>query len=142
VNDGRYFEWPPGLREYVDTIRQGRGQNPRRYSAKHISSLVPDLHRTILYGGIAMNPRAQLRLVHEANALSFLVENAGGRAIDGRRRILEIQPTHLHQRLPLFLGSRADVSEVESYGDIQQVIQINPVYGDEEDDDGDDYDYN
>lgn len=89
-----------------------------------------------------MNPRAQLRLVHEANALSFLVENAGGRAIDGRRRILEIQPTHLHQRLPLFLGSRADVSEVESYGDIQQVIQINPVYGDEEDDVGDDYDYN
>lgn len=132
VNDGRYFDWPPGLRHYVDSIRQGRGQNPRRYSAKYISSLVADLHRTILYGGIAMNPRAHLLLVHEANALSFLVENGGGRAIDGRRRILEIQPTHLHLRMPLFLGSRADVSELESYGDVQQVININREYDDDD----------
>lgn len=79
-----------------------------------------------------MNPRAHLLLVHEANALSFLVENGGGRAIDGRRRILEIQPTHLHQRMPLFLGSRADVSELESYGDVQQVININGEYDDDD----------
>lgn len=132
INDGRYFDWPAGLRHYVDTIRQGRGQNSRRYSAKYISSLVADLHRTILYGGICMNPRAHLNLVHEANALSFLVENGGGRAIDGRRRILEIQPTHLHQRLALFLGSRADISELESYGDVQQVININSEYDDDD----------
>jgi len=134
INDGRYFDWPEGLRQYVDTIRQGRGQNARRYSAKYISSLVADLHRTILHGGIAMNPRAHLHLVHEANALSFLVENGGGRAIDGRRRILEIQPTHLHQRLSLFLGSRADVSELETYGEVQQVINIHREYDDDEDD--------
>ncbi|CAK9857796.1 unnamed protein product [Sphagnum jensenii] len=132
INDGRYFDWPPGLQHYVDTIRQGRGQNPRRYSARYIASLTADLHRTILYGGIAMNPRSQLQLVHEANSLSFLVEQGGGRAIDGRRRILEIQPTHLHQRLSLFLGSRADVSELEAYGDVQQVINIHPEYDDDD----------
>ena len=80
-----------------------------------------------------MNPRAHLRLVHEANALSFLVENGGGRSMDGRRRVLEIQPTHLHQRLPLFLGSRADVSELEAYGDVQQVINISSDYDDDYD---------
>lgn len=80
-----------------------------------------------------MNPRAHLHLIHEANALSFLVENGGGRAIDGRRRILEIQPTHLQQRLSLFLGSRADVSELESYGEVQQVINIHRDYDDDDD---------
>lgn len=79
-----------------------------------------------------MNPRTQLHLIHEANAVSFLVENGGGQAIDGRRRILEIQPTHLHQRMPLFLGSSADVSELEAYGDIQEVFDPNS----ESDDDG------
>nr|PNR28320.1 hypothetical protein PHYPA_028912 [Physcomitrium patens] len=132
VDDGRYFDWPPGLRHYVDNIRQGQGQSSQRYSARHVSSLVADLHRTILFGGIVMNPRTQLHLIHEANAVSFLVENGGGQAIDGRRRILEIQPTHLHQRMPLFLGSSADVSELEAYGDIQEVFDPNS----ESDDDG------
>eukprot|EP01018_Ginkgo_biloba_P040095 Gb_12617 [translate_table: standard] len=126
VNDARYFDWPEGLRRYIDTIRQGKGQNPKKYSARYICSLVADFHRTLLYGGIAMNPRDHLRLVYEANPLSFLVEHAGGRGSDGKRRILQIQPFELHQRLPLFLGSSADISELESYGDIQQLV--NPGY--------------
>ncbi|CAK9227276.1 unnamed protein product [Sphagnum troendelagicum] len=133
VNDGRYFDWPLGLRHYVDSVRQGRGQNRRRYSSCYMASLAADLHRTILYGGIIMNPSSQLQLVHEVNSVSFLVEQGGGRAIDGRRRILEIQPTHLHQRLSLFVGSRGDVSELEAYGDVQQVINIHPDYDDDDD---------
>lgn len=133
VNDGRYFDWPLGLRHYVDSVRQGRGQNRRRYSSRYMASLAADLHRTILYGGIIMNPSSQLQLVHEVNSVSFLVEQGGGRAIDGRRRILEIQPTHLHQRLSLFVGSRGDVSELEAYGDVQQVINIHPDYDDDDD---------
>lgn len=73
-----------------------------------------------------MNPRDHLRIVYEANPLSFLVEQAGGRGSDGKHRILSIQPVALHQRLPLFLGSLEDMKELESYGDIQQ--KVNPGY--------------
>ncbi|XVE49466.1 hypothetical protein DITRI_Ditri01bG0084500 [Diplodiscus trichospermus] len=126
VNDARYFDWPEGLRQYIDTVRQGKGKYPKKYSARYICSLVADFHRTLLYGGIAMNPRNHLRLVYEANPLSFLVEQAGGKGSDGKSRILSIQPVKLHQRLPLFLGSLEDIEELESYRDIQQ--KVNPGY--------------
>ncbi|OIT36038.1 fructose-1,6-bisphosphatase, chloroplastic [Nicotiana attenuata] len=126
VNDARYFDWPEGLRQYIDTIRQGKGKHPKKYSARYICSLVADFHRTLLYGGVAMNPRDHLRLVYEANPLSFLAEKAGGRGSDGKNRILSIQPVKLHQRLPLFLGSPEDIEELQSYGDVQQ--KVNPGY--------------
>lgn len=126
VNDARYFDWPDGLRKYIDTVRQGKGKYPKKYSARYICSLVADFHRTLLYGGVAMNPRDHLRLVYEANPLSFLAEQAGGKGSDGRSRILSIQPVKLHQRLPLFLGSSEDIEELESYGDVQQ--KVNPGY--------------
>ncbi|KAG0557517.1 hypothetical protein KC19_11G136900 [Ceratodon purpureus] len=124
VNEAKYFDWPAGLRRYIDNIRQGKGQTRRHYSARFICSLVADLHRTIMYGGILMNPKPHLKLMYEANPLSYLVEQGGGKGTDGKRRILEINPIEIHQRLPLFLGSAADVSELVSYGDIQQ--QRNP----------------
>ncbi|KAH7404410.1 hypothetical protein KP509_15G024400 [Ceratopteris richardii] len=126
VNDARYFDWPEGLRNYIDDVRQGKGQNPKKYSARYICSLVADFHRTVLYGGLAMNPRAHLRLVYEANPLSFIAEQSGGKGSDGKRRILDIQPIELHQRLPLFLGSADDISELLSYKNIQQLV--NPGY--------------
>ncbi|CAN6449520.1 unnamed protein product [Victoria cruziana] len=126
VNDARYFDWPEGLKRYIDDIRQGKGQYPKKYSARYICSLVADLHRTLIYGGVAMNPRKHLRLVYEANPLSFLVEQAGGKGSDGKNRILSIQPVELHQRLPLFLGSVEDIEELESYRDVQQLV--NPGY--------------
>lgn len=126
LNDGRYFDWPDGLRKYIDTVKQGKGRTSKKYSSRYICSLVADFHRTLLYGGVTMNPRSHLRLVYEANPLSFLVEQAGGRGSDGQIRILSIQPSELHQRLPLFLGSSDDMAELESYGDIQQ--KINPGY--------------
>ncbi|KAL6012613.1 hypothetical protein ACLOJK_003102 [Asimina triloba] len=126
VNDARYFDWPEGLRRYIDTVRQGKGKFPKKYSARYICSLVADFHRTLMYGGVVMNPRDHLRIVYEANPLSFLVEQAGGRGSNGKNRILSMQPVALHQRLPLFLGSSEDMEELESYGDIQQ--QINPGY--------------
>jgi len=120
LNDARYWDWPEGLQRYIDDVRQGRGQNPKQYSARYVCSLVADLHRTIVYGGWCGNPRSHLRLVYEAAPLAFLVEHAGGSASDGVRRILDIKPTALHQRLPLFLGSRDDIAELCSYGDVQQ----------------------
>ncbi|KAI4296445.1 hypothetical protein L6164_036402 [Bauhinia variegata] len=109
VNDARYYDWPEGLRQYIDTIRQGKGRYPKKYSARYICSLVADLH---------------LRLVYEANPLSFIVEQAGGRGSDGKNRILSLQPVKLHQRLPLFLGSLEDMEELESYGDVQQKVTM------------------
>lgn len=126
VNDARYFDWPEGLKRYIDTVRQGKGKYPKKYSARYICSLVADFHRTLMYGGVTMNPRDHLRLVYEANPLSFLVEQAGGRGSDGKSRILSMQPVKLHQRLPLFLGSLEDMEELESYGDVQQ--KVNPGY--------------
>ncbi|KAL8540457.1 hypothetical protein ACS0TY_001891 [Phlomoides rotata] len=126
VNDARYFDWPEGLRHYIDRVRQGKGGSGKKYSARYICSLVADFHRTLLYGGIAMNPRDHLRLVYEANPLSLLAEQAGGRGSNGKQRILSLQPVKLHQRLPLFLGSPDDIEELESYGNIQQ--KVNPGY--------------
>ncbi|KAA8545664.1 hypothetical protein F0562_020885 [Nyssa sinensis] len=77
VNDARYFDWPEGLRRYIDTVRQGKGKYPKKYSARYICSLVADFHRTLMYGGVAMNPRDHLRLVYEANPLSFLWSKLG-----------------------------------------------------------------
>lgn len=73
-----------------------------------------------------MNLRDHLRLVYEANPLSFVAEQAGGKGSDGKSRILSIQPVKLHQRLPLFLGSSEDIEELESYKDVQQ--KVNPGY--------------
>ncbi|CAI5505819.1 unnamed protein product [Closterium sp. Naga37s-1] len=127
VNDARYFDWPAGLRQYIDAIRQGKGQSGKKYSARYICSLVGDFHRTLLYGGVAMNPRSHLRLLYEANPLAFLAEQAGGKGSDGVRRILDIEPSgKLHERLPLFLGSPEDIDELVGYGDVQQVV--NPGY--------------
>lgn len=121
VNDARYFDWPKGLQQYIDTIRQGKGQNPKQYSARYICSLVGDFHRTLLYGGVCMNPRCHLRLVYEANPLALLCEQAGGIASDGKVDIRGITPSKLHQRLPLFLGSPEDMRELMSYEDVQQL---------------------
>jgi fructose-1,6-bisphosphatase I len=86
-----------------------------------VGSLVADFHRNLLYGGIFIYPAdtkntsGKLRLQYEANPLAFIVEQAGGRASDGKNRILEIVPKSLHQRTPLFIGSEDDVKEAEEY---------------------------
>ncbi|GAQ82255.1 Fructose-1,6-bisphosphatase [Klebsormidium nitens] len=120
LNDARYFDWPAGLQRYIDTVRQGKGQSGKQYSARYVCSLVADLHRTLLYGGWAGNPRSHLRLLYEANPLSFVAEQAGGKGSDGKRDILDIVPSALHQRLPFFVGSVEDIEELVGYGDVQQ----------------------
>lgn len=96
----------------------------RNYSARYIGSLVADFHRTLLYGGVFMYPAdskdpkkttGKLRLLYEANPLAFIVEQAGGYASDGQGPILAIDPTELHQRVPLFIGSRVEVETAEKF---------------------------
>ena len=91
----------------------------RRYSSRYIGSLVADFHRTLFKGGIflypptATHPGGKLRLLYEANPLAFIAEQAGGVATDGENRILDIQPTGIHQRTPMVIGSKEEVEELQ-----------------------------
>lgn len=111
VNEGRYGRWSPGMRKLVDHMKGLDGQNKSPFMSRYIGSLVADFHRMLLYGGIFMypgdskNPRGKLRLLYEAAPLAFIIKQAGGRATDGERDILDIEPDGLHMRTPLFIGS-------------------------------------
>jgi len=93
----------------------------RPYSSRYIGSMVADIHRNLLYGGIFMypadsrNPNGKLRLMYECNPMAFIIEQAGGRATNGKKRIMEIEPDKLHQRTPVFIGSEEDVKTVEKF---------------------------
>jgi fructose-1,6-bisphosphatase I len=121
VNEGNYCKWDDSLRKYVDSLKVTDPEKGRPYTARYVGSLVADFHRNLLYGGIFMYPadkknvNGKLRLMYEANPLAFVVEQAGGRASNGKQRILEILPGNLHQRTPLFIGSEEDVKELESH---------------------------
>lgn len=113
INEGYYEDYEVGIHSY---ILQCKG---RKSTARYIGSLVGDFHRNLLKGGIylypatAQNVEGKLRLLYECNALAFVVEQAGGRATDGRKRILDIKPTKFHQRTPFIAGSTKMVSEAE-----------------------------
>ncbi|MBW3554221.1 MAG: class 1 fructose-bisphosphatase [Gemmatimonadetes bacterium] len=121
VNEGNYARWHEGQRRLVDHLKgiDSRGGAP--FSARYVGSMVADLHRTLLYGGLFMypadreNPNGKLRLLYEANPMAFVVENAGGRATDGCRDVLDIEPTSLHQRVPLYIGSAEFVDLAERF---------------------------
>ncbi len=121
INEGNYLYWHPGLKKYIKWLQEEDKSTGRPYSSRYIGSMVADIHRTLLYGGIFMypadirNPNGKLRLMYECNPLAFIVEQAGGRAIDGRMRLLEIQPKELHQRTPIFIGSEEDVNMLEKF---------------------------
>ncbi len=115
VNEGMFNSFPDAVKKYIDHCHDCQ------YSARYIGSLVADFHRNLLKGGIYMypstqkNPEGKLRLMYECNALSFIVEQAGGMASTGTGRILEVEPQSLHQRVPLFIGSRKMVEKVISF---------------------------
>ena len=90
----------------------------RQYTSRYIGSLVADFHRTLLKGGIFLyppthdHPQGKLRLLYEANPIAFIAEQAGGMATDGRRRILEVEPREIHQRVPLMVGGRTEMTQL------------------------------
>lgn len=120
VNEGNYHKWPEGMQRYMDRLKVQDKAAGRPYSGRYTGCLVADVHRMLLSGGIYMypgekdKPEGKLRLLYEANPLALVVEQAGGKASTGTSRILDVQPTALHQRIPLFIGSSEDVSEAEA----------------------------
>lgn len=121
INEGNYSKWSPNLRKYIDRLKEDKPEEGFPYTARYVGSLVADFHRNLLYGGIFLYPadkknkNGKLRIMYEANPLAFIIEQAGGRATNGKQRILDIEPQNLHERTPLFIGSEEDVKEVEKY---------------------------
>jgi len=121
VNEGNYKYWHQGLKNYIKHLQAAEDEGRTPYSARYIGSMVADIHRNLLYGGIFIypkdkrHPNGKLRLLYECNPMAFLYEQAGGRAIDGHRRIMEIKPEHIHQRVPIYIGSKNDVDLVEKF---------------------------
>jgi fructose-1,6-bisphosphatase I len=113
VNEANADTFPDAYREYLAMLRSGKAG--RTYSSRYIGSLVADFHRTLLKGGVFLYPptkqysQGKLRLMYEANPIAFLAEQAGGMATDGKQPILDIQPTGLHQRTPLLVGSKTEM---------------------------------
>ena len=120
VNEGNYYKWPAGMRRYIDQLKVKDKAKGRPYTGRYSGCLVADVHRVLLSGGIYLypgeveKPEGKLRLLYEANPLAMVVEQAGGLASTGTGRILDLEPSTLHQRVPLLIGSREDVLEVEA----------------------------
>ncbi|MFL9594237.1 class 1 fructose-bisphosphatase [Aeromonas schubertii] len=121
INEGNYIKFPDGVKKYLKYCQELDEATHRPYTARYIGSLVSDFHRNLLKGGIYIYPsgtnapKGKLRLLYECNPLAFLIEQAGGKASDGFRRILDIEPTALHQRTPYFIGSTKMVERAEAF---------------------------
>jgi len=119
VNEGNYVHFPQGVKDYIKYCQKEEDNRP--YSARYIGSLVSDFHRNMIKGGIyiypntAKDPDGKLRLLYECNPMAYLAEQAGGSASNGFERILDIQPTTLHQRVPFFCGSKNMVAKAEEF---------------------------
>ncbi|SUB24032.1 class 1 fructose-bisphosphatase [Avibacterium avium] len=123
INEGQYLKFPLGVKKYIKYCQEEDKATQRPYTSRYIGSLVSDFHRNLLKGGIYIYPSAtnypngKLRLLYEGNPMAFLAEQAAGLATDGYQRILDIQPTELHQRSPLFVGSKEMVEKAQSFMD-------------------------
>lgn len=121
INEGSYNSWQAGLKKYIKYCQEEDAETGRPYTARYIGSMVADIHRTLIMGGIFIYPSSnrypegKLRLMYECNPLGFIIEQAGGMATDGEGRIMEIQPESLHQRTPIFVGSKENVETVKRF---------------------------
>src|SRR5258705_8768925 len=129
INEGNYAQFPEGVKQYLKYCQVEDRSTSRPYASRYIGSLVADFHRNLLKGGIfiypstARAPKGKLRLLYECNPLAFIIEQAGGKASDGQRRILDLVPTSLHQRTPLFIGSTQMVAKAEEFMPVSSLAE-------------------
>lgn len=121
INEGYYVHFPQGVKSYIKYCQVEDEATHRPYSSRYVGSMIADLHRSMIKGGIfiypvtAATPGGKLRLVYECNPMSFVIEQAGGRATDGKNRIMELDVNSLHQRTPIFIGSEQMVLKAEEF---------------------------
>lgn len=120
INEGSYQGWQNGLKKYIKYCQEVDPDTDRPYTSRYIGSMVADVHRTLLKGGIFIYPKSllypsgKLRLMYECNPLAMIIEQAGGMATDGFKRILSIEPAQIHEQSPIFIGSRENVLKAMS----------------------------
>lgn len=120
VNHGNFFQYDKAVQQYIHNCQKKNKDTGGPYTQRYIGSMVADVHRNLIKGGIFMypgtieKPKGKLRLLYECNPFAFIVEVAGGRATNGKERILDVKPTELHQRSPFFVGSKGMMDELES----------------------------
>ncbi|HJW16336.1 MAG TPA: class 1 fructose-bisphosphatase, partial [Flavisolibacter sp.] len=121
VNHGNFFQYAEGVKKYITECQHKNKETGGPYTQRYIGSMVADVHRNLIKGGIFMypgtieKPKGKLRLLYECNPFAFIVEVAGGKSSNGEVSILDIQPTELHQRAPFFVGSKKMMEELEGY---------------------------
>jgi fructose-1,6-bisphosphatase I len=119
VNHGNYFQYSKGVQEYIQVCQKKTKETGGPYTQRYIGSMVADVHRNLIKGGLFMypgttdKPKGKLRLLYECNPFAFIVEVAGGKATNGKQRILDVKPTELHQRSAFFVGSKLMMEELE-----------------------------
>lgn len=121
INEGNYIHFPQGVKKYIKYCQEIDEETARPYTSRYIGSLVSDFHRNLLKGGIFIYPptlsapKGKLRLIYECNPISFIAEQAGAKASNGKGRILELMPDNLHERVPFYVGSKNMVEKVEEF---------------------------
>jgi fructose-1,6-bisphosphatase I len=121
VNHGNFFQYDEEVKQYITACQKKDKTNGGPYTQRYIGSMVADVHRNLIKGGIFMypgttgKPKGKLRLLYECNPFAFIVEKAGGLATNGKIRILDIQPNELHERTPFFIGSKLMMEELDGY---------------------------
>jgi len=134
-NEANFHDFPPAIKRYLDALKEGSSSVGVRSNARYIGALVADVHNVLINGGIYGYPstrkdrNGKLRLLYESCPMSMIIEQAGGAGSTGTGRILDVQPTEIHQRVPTFLGSLENVYELD---------QFFHYYNDDDDDDDDD----
>jgi fructose-1,6-bisphosphatase I len=126
VNHGNFFLLEDNVKKYINLCQNKTKENGGPYTQRYVGSMVADVHRNLIKGGIFMypgtidKPKGKLRLLYECNPFAFIVEVAGGKATNGSMPILDVEPVELHQRTPFFIGSKSMMEELEGCGFIQQ----------------------
>ncbi|QMV13189.1 class 1 fructose-bisphosphatase [Vibrio spartinae] len=126
INEGNYIRFPTGVKKYIKHCQENVPEDNRPYTSRYIGSLVADFHRNLLKGGIYLypstlsHPQGKLRLLYECNPMAFLMEQAGGIATDGMKRVLDLDPQELHQRVPFFVGSKNMVTKLQEFLEAHQ----------------------
>lgn len=137
INEGNYVHFPDGIKKYIKYCQVEDESTNRPYTSRYIGSMIADIHRNLIKGGIYMypttaaSPQGKLRLLYECNPMAFIIEQAGGIASDGLNRILDIKPSELHQRTAIIIGSPKMVARAEA-----MMAEFSPVQRIEEEGDG------
>ncbi len=120
INEGPSLQWEPRVAEYVRRLKVGEGPGNQPHRTAYVGAMVADVHRVLVEGGVyaypgtPQSPNGKIRLLYEANPMSMLIEQAGGLSTTGTERILDIKPTGIHQRVPIFIGSKDDIKDLQA----------------------------